>query len=629
MGKRNISVMITAFRDGFQSVYGARVFTKDFMPAVEAAREAGVNHFEAGGGARFQALYFYSNEDAFEMMDSFRRAAGPEANLQSLARGVNVVGLESQSSDVIKLHATLFKKHGITTVRNFDALNDVGNLIYSGRCIYEAGLKHEVVVTLMSLPPGIAGGEKVHTAEYYVGVLRKILAAEIPYHSVCFKDASGTATPKIVYDTIKSARKILPQGTKIVFHTHDTAGTGTVCYQAALDGGVDGIDLSMAPVSGGSCQPDVLTMWHALRGTEYDLGIDFDKMRRAEEVFKECMQDYFLPPESKAVDPLTPLSPMPGGALTANSQMMRDNNLMHRFGEVINAMRDVVARGGYGTSVTPVSQFYFQQAFNNVMFGPWKKIADGYGKMVLGYFGRTPLEPDPEVVKTASEQLGLAPTKTSPLVINDADPKKGTEAACRMLEEEGLPVNDENIFIAATCREKGILYLKGKGTIGVRKEKKEQKQKEEGPKQYAVTVDSAKYHIALEGNTAIVNGKTYRIDVSDKPEDIAAIPLNATNQSAVPANQPIIHQPASVGVVSNPASGDLVDINAELPGLVIKIYPQEGAEVNMGAPIFLLESMKMEVTISAPNPCTLTFLAVAAGDQITAGQLLAQIRPLA
>ena len=107
--KKRVKFMVTAFRDGFQSVYGARVFTKDFLPAVEAASAAGMKHFEAGGGARFQSLYFYCNEDAFDMMDAFRGAAGPDADLQTLARGVNVVGLDSQPSDVIKLHAQLFK----------------------------------------------------------------------------------------------------------------------------------------------------------------------------------------------------------------------------------------------------------------------------------------------------------------------------------------------------------------------------------------------------------------------------------------------------------------------------------------------------------------------------------------
>ena len=177
MAKKSIQVMNTAFRDGFQSVFGARVFREDFLPAVEAARDAGFTHFEAGGGARYQAPYFYCNECAFEMMDDFRQAAGPEANLQTLARGVNVVGLDSQSSDIIDLRAVLFKKHGITTIRNFDALNDVRNLKYSGECITRAGLNHEVVVTLMELPPGCEGA---HTPDFYMQILRDILDAEKP-----------------------------------------------------------------------------------------------------------------------------------------------------------------------------------------------------------------------------------------------------------------------------------------------------------------------------------------------------------------------------------------------------------------------------------------------------------------
>ena len=124
MAKKNVKFMLTAFRDGFQSVIGARV-----------AYAAGVRWFEAGGGARFQSCYFYCQEDAFDVMDAFRKAA-PEADLQTLSRGVNVVGLESQPSDMIKLHAQMFKKHGMSSIRNFDALNDVNNLKWSGQCIH-------------------------------------------------------------------------------------------------------------------------------------------------------------------------------------------------------------------------------------------------------------------------------------------------------------------------------------------------------------------------------------------------------------------------------------------------------------------------------------------------------------
>ena len=66
MSKKLIKVMDTSFRDGFQSVYGARVFVDDFIPALQSAVAAGIKHFEVAGGARFQSPIFYCNENAFE-----------------------------------------------------------------------------------------------------------------------------------------------------------------------------------------------------------------------------------------------------------------------------------------------------------------------------------------------------------------------------------------------------------------------------------------------------------------------------------------------------------------------------------------------------------------------------------
>ena len=599
MSKKRVTFMCTAFRDGFQSVFGARVFTPDFIPAVEAAREAGIQYFEAGGGARFQALYFYCNENAFDMMDAFRAAAGPEANLQTLARGVNVVGLESQSSDVIAMHAKLFKKHGMTTIRNFDALNDVNNLIESGRAITEAGLKHQVCVTLMELPPGCVGA---HDPAFYEKTLRDILDSGLPFDSVCFKDASGTSTPAKVHETIKRARKLLPEGSFIHFHTHETAGTSVLAYQAALDAGADAIDLALAPVSGGTSQPDVLTMWHALRGTDYDLGIDPDKILAAQEVAKECLKDYFIPPESLAVEPLIPWSPMPGGALTANTQMLRDNGIMDKYQDMIKAMGEVVRRGGFGTSVTPVSQFYFQQAFNNVMFGPWKKIAPPYGKMVLGYFGRTPVPPDPEIVKLASEQLDLEPTTRTPLEMNNEDPAKGLGPAREICRDNGFEETDENLFIVATCGPKGVTFLKGEAETGVRKNLPEAGPAATGASDsgsYTVTVEGQSYHLQIDGDRVTVDGTAYNVS------------LQAGQDGGAPS-------PAAA-----PSAG--TELTAQMPGAVFKLVANPGDRVNEGDVVLILEAMKMESPVKAPHAGTVSEIRVAAGQQIKPGDVLAVI----
>ncbi|EAL4432001.1 biotin attachment protein [Campylobacter jejuni] len=595
MAKKFIDVMDTSFRDGFQSVYGARVLMDDFFPAVEAAKEAGITHFEFGGGARFQSLYFYLNEDAFTMMDKFRAIVGKDANLQTLARGVNTVTLDTGNSELIDLHAKLFAKHGTTTIRNFDALNDVNNLKFSGECIVKHGLKHEITITLMDLPSNCKGA---HDVPFYEKILKEILTAEIPFHSICFKDASGTSNPNKIYKTIKMARKILPQDTHIRLHTHETAGVSIACYLAALEAGVDGIDLAAAPVSGGTSQPDILTMMHALKGKDYDLGgLEEEKILRYEEVLKDCLKEYFLPPEATMVNPLIPFSPMPGGALTANTQMMRDNNILDKFPQVIHAMREVVEKGGFGTSVTPVSQFYFQQAFNNVMFGPWEKIAEGYGKMVLGYFGKTPVAPDANIIELASKQLNLEPTTELAINIADKDESKSIAYTKTLLEKEGIETSEENIFIAAACKEKGIAFLKGEAKVNIRKLASMPK---------PMSVDENKFTVA-------VNGNKYHVEVSygfDKDVNVKSVKKVEENKNIISSNST-----SSVDAEN--------EILAGISGNVFKIYVNEGEEVKSGQAIMVLEAMKMEIEVNAPKDGIISELCIKIGDTVNEGEVLA------
>ncbi|ELV9493551.1 biotin attachment protein [Campylobacter jejuni] len=595
MAKKFIDVMDTSFRDGFQSVYGARVLMDDFFPAVEAAKEAGITHFEFGGGARFQSLYFYLNEDAFTMMDRFRAIVGKDANLQTLARGVNTVTLDTGSSELIDLHAKLFAKHGTTTIRNFDALNDINNLKFSGECIAKHGLKHEIAITLMDLPPNCKGA---HDVPFYEKILKEILAAEIPFHSICFKDASGTSNPNKIYETIKMARKILPQDMHIRLHTHETAGVSIACYLAALEAGVDGIDLAAAPVSGGTSQPDILTMMHALKGKDYDLGgLEEEKILKYEEVLKDCLKEYFLPPEATMVNPLIPFSPMPGGALTANTQMMRDNNILDKFPQVIHAMREVVEKGGFGTSVTPVSQFYFQQAFNNVMFGSWKKIAEGYGKMVLGYFGKTPVAPDANIIELASKQLNLEPTTELAINIADKDESKSIAYTKTLLEKEGIETSEENIFVAAACKEKGIAFLKGEAKVNIRKLASMPK---------PMSADENKFTVA-------VNGNKYHVEVSygfDKDVNVKSVKKVEENKNIISSNST-----SSIDAEN--------EVLAGISGNVFKIYVNEGEEVKSGQAIMVLEAMKMEIEVNAPKDGIILELCIKIGDTVNEGEVLA------
>ena len=603
MTKKQIKVMDTSFRDGFQSVYGAKVLVEDFIPALQAAVDAGLKHFETAGGARFQAPIFFCNENAFETMDKIRAAVGPDVKLQSLARGVNVVGLNSQPRDVIDLHAKMFAKHGVNVIRNFDALNDVNNLIDSANSIKKHGLQHEVTITMMELPYGCEGA---HDVAFYEKVLRNILDSGLPFDSLAFKDASGTSNPRKVYATVKMAREILGEDAHIRFHSHETAGTGLAAYLAALEGGADGIDLSMKPVSGGTAQPDIISMWHALKGTDYDLGLDIKKIMETEEIFKECMKDYPISPISLAVNPILIQAPLPGGATTTTVNQLKDMGMLDKFPKLIANMKEVVERGGFATSVTPVSQFYAQQSFlNAISEKPWDQANPGYAKMLLGYFGKTPCEPDSELVKWAEEKTGLQPTTEKVVDLNEKDPEKGLKAAEERLKAAGLPVTDENLFIAAACKDgnvdKGIDFLLGKGKVSVNKVSADaqtassEKSKDGG---YTVSVNGKKYSIKIEGEKAVVNGKTYDINVK------AGLETSSSN---------------------NAGTGEGTPIKTGLPGNVLRLPVSVGDNVAEGDVVAVIEAMKMETEIKSPVSGVVKSLEVSAGDKVQAGEVLAMV----
>ncbi len=598
MSKKYIDIMDTTFRDGFQSVFGGRVLMEDFMPAVEEAAKAGIKHFEFGGGARFQSLFFYLNENAFEMMDKFREIVGPEANLQTLSRGINTVALDTGSREIVDLHAKMFKKHGTTTIRNFDALNDVSNLSYSAECVNKHGLQHEAVITMMDLPPGCEGA---HTVEFYEKILRQILDSGMKFSSLCFKDASGTSHPKKVYETIKMAKSLLPDNSHVRFHTHETAGVSVACYLAALEAGADGIDTAVEPLSGGTSQPDILTMLHATKNSNFNLGdLENNKILKYREALIETLKEYYFPSEAQRVSPIIPFSPMPGGALTANTQMMRDNNILDKFPSVIDAMGEVVSKGGYGTSVTPVSQFYWQQAFSNVMFGEWEKIADGYGRMVLGYFGKTPTSPDSKIVELASKQLELEPTTENPLDIADRDERKSLDYWKNILSEKNIDTTEENIFIAAACNEKGIEFLEGKAKVNVRKITDEEPSKD--------TKDSKKSSKAST-YTIILDGESFNVQVAEGSDvKIAQMPPSTKTSS----DQPDSGASSSVGE----------SVPAPVNGNVLKVLCSVGDSVEADQTIMVLESMKMEIEVKAGVSGTVNAVTVNQGQNVEEGETI-------
>ena len=223
--------------------------------------------------------------------------------------------------------------------------------------------------------------------------------------------------------------------------------------------------------------------------------------------------------------------------------------------------------------------------------------------MILGYFGKTPVAPDAEIVKLASEKMGLPPTTDSPLEMDEVNPKKGLAPAKAALEAEGLPTTEENIFISAACGAKGISFLKGEMKTNVRKIEKEAPavvSTGSVSDKLTVNVGGDKFTVQFDGGKATVNGKTYDVSVSEGGDDSST----------------------STGVTGGGAG---IPLPAPMPGAVFDILKGPGDSVEEGETVLVLEAMKMEMAIAAPAAGVVSEILVSKGDQVTSGQVLATL----
>jgi pyruvate carboxylase subunit B len=637
---KKIRVMLTAFRDGLQSVFGGKVRTEDVLPAMEAAVAAGVRHFEFGGGARFQAPYLYVGENPFESMDRMRAAVGPDVDLQILTRSVSGVTLTGQGPEALALQATLMKRHGTTIDRNFDFMNDVDNLIRTGRPIVEAGMHHQVTVSMMGLP---YASDQVHTPAFYEDVVRRVLDGDTRVDSVCMKDASGTTDPTTVYETARALRRLLPDGVPLWFHTHDTASMAVACYMAAIEGGADGIDLSVRPLASGTSQPDVRSMWHALKHTGYELDVDAQRIGEVEALLTEGLEAYEFNPITLAADARVVNFPMPGGAIGPNVHMMAQAGILDRYGDVLAEFPVVVEAGGAWTSVTPGSQQYWLQAFNNVLHGRWKKIDAGFGRSVLGYFGRPPLPPDPAVIAAASEQLGLPPFEGDPLD-SAPDTLGAAEAALR---ERGLPVSEENLFLVAAAMvpgkdmdlNQGIRLLRGEARVNL--PLKAAAEPAPGaaaapaiapppsPAPAATPTSAAPPAGAAPGEpftttcTVTENGVTRTFRVTFAPPGSEAVPAPAgaaVPAGASPAGASSAGAPPPAAAAPPARADEATPVHSPFAGQVevLAVHVREGDPVEAGQVVAAVEAMKAEHDVRTPVAGTVRSVLARPGDEVGA-----------
>ncbi len=436
MAKKPVKIMETVLRDGHQSLCATRMRIEDMLPQLKALDSVGYKALEAWGGATFDTCLRFLDEDPWERLDTLK--ANLKTPIQMLLRGQNLLGYNHYSNDVVEKFVRHASAHGVGVFRIFDALNDVRNLKVAIEAALACPEKPEVQGCLVyTISP-------VHTNEKFVELAKEL--QDMGCHSVCIKDMSGLLKPYVAEDLVKKLKAALD--IPVELHTHCTSGFGHATYLKAIEAGVDIIDTALAPFSSDTSQPCTETMVRALEGTEYDTGIDVQKLTPISKHFLEVKKRVINEFNLKGYFDINPNVldfQIPGGMLSNLANQLKEAGMEDKYQDLLDEMPRVRKDLGYPPLVTPSSQIVGTMATFNVMSGErYKMVPKEFKDLARGKFGRTPVAIDRDFL---TKTLGIAPEDIiEDCSIEDAKAKTFAEFEAELKEKGYLNPSEEDVL---------------------------------------------------------------------------------------------------------------------------------------------------------------------------------------
>ncbi len=379
-----IKICDCTLRDGQQSLIATRMRIEDMLPILDKMDKVGFGAVEVWGGATFDSCLRYLKEDPWERLRKFRSAFS-KTKLQMLLRGQNILGYRHYADDVVDAFVRKSIENGIDILRIFDALNDARNLETAVKAVKKENGAHAQLAISYTL-------SDVHTLEYYVKLAKSY--RDMGADSICIKDMAGLLLPQPAYELVKAIKEEVDLPLEV--HSHYTSGVASMTYLKAIEAGADIIDTDMSPLSMGTAQPATEVMVAALKGTEYDTGLDENLLKEISDYFKpireEAIESGLLSTKVLSVDIATLLYQVPGGMLSNLVSQLKNANAEDKYDEVLKEIPRVRADLGYPPLVTPSSQIVGTQAVLNVLMGErYKMVPKETKDMVRGMYGRTPV----------------------------------------------------------------------------------------------------------------------------------------------------------------------------------------------------------------------------------------------
>ena len=636
-----VKIMDLSLRDGHQSLFATRGRTEDMIPVAEMMDEIGFWAVETWGGATFDTMHRFLNEDPWERLRTLKRYF-KKTPFSMLLRAQNLVGYRNYADDVARAFVDRAAENGMDVFRTFDALNDYRNFETVVDQIKKNGKHFQGCMCYTMTEPRMGGD--VYNLEYYLGKAKELEA--MGADSICIKDMAGMIAPYDVYQLVKALKATVKA--PIHLHSHFTSGMAPMAQLKAIEAGIDIVDTCMTPYAYRTSHPAIEPLVMTLLGTNRDTGFDIHKLAEINEVLeKQVLPKYkHLLDDSKVsiIDINVLLHQTPGGMLSNLVNQLREMDALDKIDEVYKQLPRVRKELGQIPLVTPTSQIVGVQTVNNVLNDTpderYKMITGQVKDLCYGLYGKTAVPIDAELQKKAlkgyprgEEPITCRPAEVLEPELEKAKKDIGDLAADmddlltftlfpvtgkKFLEwkygRAEVPASVKPITMEQVKKTDALVKKAKAGELVERKS--ETPAKSERVRTFNVFVDNEYFTVDVDptGEAAPV--------VTAAPR-VAAAPVAAPAAAPKAAPAPAAAPAAAPAPVAAPVGGTA--LAAPMPGLIIRYMKNVGDKVTKGEAVVVLEAMKMENALVAPCDGEIKAIGFKSGDTVAKGAALCVI----
>jgi pyruvate carboxylase subunit B len=635
-----LNIMDLTLRDGHQSLFATRGRTEDMIPVAEMMDDVGFWALETWGGATFDTMHRFLNEDPWERIRTLKRYA-PKTPFSMLLRAQNLVGYRNYADDLALAFVERAAENGMDIFRTFDALNDYRNFETVVSQIKKCDKHFQGCICYTMTEPRLGGD--VYNIDYYINKAKDLEA--MGADSICIKDMAGLIAPLDAYDVVKALKEAVKA--PLHLHSHFTSGMSPMSHLKAIEAGVDIIDTCMSPYAYRTSHAAVEPLVMTLLGTNRDTGFDIRQLAQINEVLeKKVLPKYkHLLDDSKVsiIDISVLLHQTPGGMLSNLVNQLRELDALNKIDDVYRELPRVRKELGQIPLVTPTSQIVGIQTVNNVLFDDqyerYKMITDQVKDLCYGLYGKTAVPIDPEVQKKALKGYarGEEPITCRPAEVLEPElenAKKDVEDLTKEIDDvityALYPITGKRFLKWKYGLEDPPPEVKARTLEEIKSEEEMAKMARQGLliKKPEKEVPAKDAHIRKFD--VFVDDRYFEVEVQE-PEGMPMasympqMPFAAPSRAAPPA-RPSTPAPAAPAPAA-PKAADVegTPLTAPMPGMIVKYLKAMGESVEKGDNVVVLEAMKMENALPAPEGGKIKNINFSIGDSVAKGDVLCVI----